>query len=358
MRALPVVLSIAVALLVTGCGSKSPESGAGALEILNVSYDPTREFYRDIDDAFVADWQKRTGQKVTVKQSHGGSGSQARAVIEGLQADVVTLALAYDIDSIQMHGKRLGADWQTRLPNNSAPYTSTIVFLVRKGNPKGIHDWNDLVRDGVSVITPNPKTSGGARWNYLAAWGYGLKQSLGSLDKLDDPSKAAAVERAQISAQEFVTRIYRNVPVLDSGARGATNTFVQRGIGDVLLAWENEALLAIRKLGPDNVELIVPSTSILAEPPVALVDTVVDRKGTRQVAEAYLHFLYSDAGQEIAAKNFFRPRTLAILEKYRSQFPAVDLFTVDQVFGGWSKAQATHFADGAIFDRLYGKHGT
>jgi sulfate transport system substrate-binding protein len=343
--------TLAALVLLTGCGGSSP--GGHSVEILNVSYDPTREFYRDIDTAFAADWQQHTGQKVTIKQSHGGSGSQARAVIDGLQADVVTLALAYDIDSIQLHGKRLGADWQRRLPNNSAPYTSTIVFLVRKGNPKGIHDWDDLAREGVSIVTPNPKTSGGARWNYLAAWGYVLKKDLGDFNKLDDPKYEQQVADAQKHAEQFVGEIYRHVPVLDSGARGATNTFVQRGIGDVLLAWENEALLAIHTLGPDKVEIVIPSISILAEPPVALVDTVVDRRGTRQVAEAYLQFLYTDAAQEMAAANYFRPRNHAALEKHREQFPELDLFTIDSVFGGWTKAQAEHFADRGKFDQLY-----
>jgi sulfate transport system substrate-binding protein len=349
-------IAFAGLLTLVGCGGSSDKSGgsAGHIELLNVSYDPTREFYRDFNEDFAKEWQAKTGETVTIKQSHGGSGSQARAVIDGLAADVVTLALAYDIDSIQRQGKRLGANWQTRFPENSAPYTSTIVFLVRKGNPKQIRDWPDLLKGDVSIITPNPKTSGGARWNYLAAWGYELKRKLGGdLTKLDDPAAAADVKAAEAAAQAFVSQLYRRVPVLDSGARGATNTFVQREIGDVLLAWENEALLAIRELGPDKVEMVVPSVSILAEPPVAVVDTVVDRRGTRQVAEAYLQHLYSPAGQELAAKHHFRPRNAAVLEENRDQFPPLDLFTVDQVFGGWDKANARHFADGAVFDQVY-----
>jgi sulfate transport system substrate-binding protein len=274
-------------------------------------------------------------------------------VIEGLDADVVTLALAYDIDKIQQSGKKLGADWQRRLPENSSPYTSAIVFLVRKGNPKNIRDWEDLIRSDVEVITPNPKTSGGARWNYLAAWGYKLNRELGGdLSKLDDPKSAEQVARAQASAEQFVMQIYGHVPVLDSGARGATNTFVQRAIGDVLIAWENEALLSIRELGPDRVEMIVPSISILAEPPVALVDTVVDRRGTRQVAEAYLQFLYTAPAQEIAAKHYFRPRDAAVFARYRETFQPLPTFTIDSAFGGWTKAQATHFDDGGAYDRL------
>ncbi|HEX7115593.1 MAG TPA: sulfate ABC transporter substrate-binding protein [Steroidobacter sp.] len=323
-------------------------------KLLNVSYDPTRELYRDVNAAFTRQWEARTGQKVRIQQSHGGSGSQARAVIDGLEADVVTLALAYDIDSIQRQGKRLGANWQTRFANNSAPYTSTIVFLVRQGNPKNIRDWPDLVRPGVTVVTPNPKTSGGARWNYLAAWGAVLHEALGGdWSKLDDPSAQEQVDAAQKKAEQFVAQLYRNVPVLDSGARGATNTFVQRQIGDVLLAWENEALLAIRELGPGSVEIVVPSVSILAEPPVAVVDTVVDRKGTRQIAEAYLQFLYTPEGQKLAANHYFRPRDPQVLERYREQFAPLELFTIGDVFGGWSLAHQTHFADGAMFDKIY-----
>lgn len=306
------------------------------VSLLNVSYDPTRELYQDFNKAFAAQWKSKSGDDLKVKQSHGGSGKQARGVIDGLGADVVTLALAYDIDEIANRGL-IAKDWQKRLPHNSAPYTSTIVFLVRKGNPKAIKDWNDLARPGVAVITPNPKTSGGARWNHLAAWGYALKQPAGN----------------EKTAQEFLGKIYKNVPVLDSGARGATTTFVERGIGDVLIAWENEALLAIKELGPDRVEIVAPSVSILAEPPVAVVDKVVDRRGTRKLAEAYLHYLFSDEGQEIAAKNYYRPTSEKIAKKYASQYPKLKLFTVDEVAGGWTKAQKTHFADGGIFDQIY-----
>jgi sulfate transport system substrate-binding protein len=344
--------------VLAACGGSTGDTGKGTdkhVTLLNVSYDPTRELYRDVNEEFTEEWQAQSGQQVTIKQSHGGSGSQARAVIDGLQADVVTLALAYDIDSIQRKGKRLGANWQTRFPDNSAPYTSTIVFLVRKGNPKQIHDWPDLLKPGVAIVTPNPKTSGGARWNYLAAWGAELRRGLhGDLSKLDDPRAAKEVADAQAAAQKFVAELYKRAPVLDSGARGATNTFVQREIGDVLLAWENEALLAIRELGPEKVEIVVPSVSILAEPPVAVVDTVVDRRGTRQIAEAYLQYLYSPAGQEIAAKHYFRPRNPQVLEKYREQFAPVELFTVDKVFGGWTAAHDKHFADGGVFDKMYG----
>jgi sulfate/thiosulfate-binding protein len=312
-------------------------TSAQNVKLLNVSYDPTRELYQDFNAAFAKFWQAKAGQNVTIEQSHGGSGKQGRAVIDGLQADVVTLALAYDIDAIAQNAKLLPADWQKRLPNNSTPYTSTIVFLVRKGNPKHIKDWDDLVKPGVSVITPNPKTSGGARWNYLAAWGYALKKSGGN----------------EAAAKDFVTKLYKNVPVLDSGARGATTTFVQREIGDVLLAWENEAFLSIKELGPYKVEIVVPSLSILAEPPVSIVDKVVDKKGTRKVAEAYLNYLYTPEGQEIAAKNFYRPRLEAVAKKYDSTFPKLNLITIDDTFGGWQKAQKTHFADGGIFDQIY-----
>lgn len=304
--------------------------------LLNVSYDPTRELYQDFNKAFSAQWKTKSNDNLTVRQSHGGSGKQARSVIDGLQADVVTLALAYDIDEIAERGL-LAKDWQKRLPHNSSPYTSTIVFLVRKGNPKGIKDWGDLAKPGVAVITPNPKTSGGARWNYLAAWGYALKQQGGS----------------DASAKEFVTKILKNVPVLDSGARGATTTFVERGIGDVLLAWENEAILAIKELGPDKFEIVAPSLSILAEPPVAVVDKVVDKRGTRAVAEAYLNYLYTDEGQEIAAQNYYRPISEKVSKEYAAQFPKVKLFTIDEAFGGWAKAQKTHFADGGSFDQIY-----
>jgi sulfate transport system substrate-binding protein len=307
------------------------------ITLLNVSYDPTRELYQEVNKAFAAQWKTKTGQSLTINQSHGGSGKQARAVIDGLQADVVTLGLAYDIDEIADRAGLLPKSWQSRLPENSSPYRSTIVLLVRKGNPKNIKNWDDIVRPGVSVITPNPKTSGGARWNYLAAWGYALRKNGGS-------------EKA---AREFVTRLYKNVPVLDSGARGATDTFVQRGIGDVLIAWENEALLAVKDLGGDKFEIVAPSQSILAEPPVAVVDKVVDKRGTRQVAQAYLEFLYSEQGQTIAAQHYYRPRLKAVAAKYAGQFPKINLFTIDQVFGGWQKAQRTHFADGGVFDQIY-----
>jgi sulfate/thiosulfate transport system substrate-binding protein len=309
---------------------------AADVSLLNVSYDPTRELYQDYNVAFAKQWKAKTGDNVTVKQSHGGSGKQARTVIDGLEADVVTLGLAYDIDAIAERGL-IKPDWQKRLQHNSSPYTSTIVFLVRKGNPKGIKDWGDLVKPGVSVITPNPKTSGGARWNYLAAWGYARKLPGGT----------------DASAQAFVSKLFKNVPVLDSGARGATTTFVERGIGDVLLAWENEALLAIKELGPNKVDIVAPSVSILAEPPVALVDKVADKHGTRKVAEAYLQYLYSDEGQEIAAKNYYRPTSEKILKKYAGQYPKVRLFTIDEVSGDWAKTQKTHFADGGLFDQIY-----
>ena len=311
---------------------------AADVTLLNVSYDPTRELYQDYNAAFAKYWQTKTGDKVTVKQSHGGSGKQARAIIDGLEADVATLALAYDVDQLNDKGKLIPKDWQKRLQHNSSPYTSTIVFLVRKGNPKKIRDWNDLVKPGISVITPNPKTSGGARWNYLAAWAYALKQN----------------NNDEAKAKEFVGKLFKNVPVLDSGARGSTTTFVERGIGDVLLAWENEAFLAKKELGPDKVEIIVPSLSILAEPPVTVVDKVVDRHRTRKVAEAYLQYLYSEEGQEIAAKNYYRPTLESVAKKYEAQFPKVSLITIDTVFGGWAKAQKTHFSDGGVFDQIYG----
>jgi sulfate/thiosulfate-binding protein len=313
----------------------APAGVAHAQTLLNVSYDPTRELYADVNAAFAKSWQSKTRQTVSIRQSHGGSGAQARSVIDGLEADVVTLALAYDIDAIAKAGL-VKADWQKRLPQNSSPYTSTIVFLVRKGNPKGIKDWSDLVKPGIQVITPNPKTSGGARWNYLAAWGYALKQPGGN----------------DQNARDFVARLFRNVPVLDSGARGATTTFVQRGLGDVLLAWENEAYLALDE-AKDKVDIVVPSLSILAEPPVTVVDSVVDRKKTRAVAEAYLQFLYSPEGQELAAKHHYRPRDEKVAAKYASRFAKVALFTIDELFGGWQKAQATHFADKGVFDQIY-----
>ncbi|UAJ11115.1 sulfate ABC transporter substrate-binding protein [Glacieibacterium megasporae] len=308
---------------------------AAPVTLLNVSYDPTRELYKDVDAAFAKAWQAKTGDVVTINQSHGGSGKQARSVIDGLEADVVTLALAYDIDEIADKAKLLPAAWQKRLPNNSTPYYSTIVFLVRKGNPKGIHDWNDLVKPGVAVITPNPKSSGGARWNYLAAWGYATK-TLGAA-----------------KAKDFVTKLYHNVPVLDSGARGSTTTFVQRGQGDVLLAWENEAYLATREAGGDAFEIVTPSVSVLAEPPVAVIDKNVDKHGTRKVAEAYLNYLYTPTAQEIIAKDFYRPRDPAVAAKYAAAFKPVQMFTIDRNFGGWAKTQAVHFADGGMFDQIF-----
>jgi sulfate/thiosulfate-binding protein len=323
-------IAAALALVVSLAGTVLAQSA-----VLNVSYDPTRELYQEFNAAFTKYWQGKTGQRVAIRQSHAGSGAQARAVIDGLDADVVTLALAYDIDAVAASGL-IKADWQKRLPQNSSPYTSTVVFLVRKGNPKGIKDWNDLLKPGVQIITPNPKTSGGARWNYLAAWGYALKQPGGS----------------EAKALDFVTQIYKRVPVLDSGARGATTTFVERGIGDVLLAWENEAYLA-KDEAKDKVDIVVPSISVLAEPPVAVVDKVVDRKGTRAVAEAYLQYLYTPEGQEIAAKNHYRPRDAKVAAKYASSFAAVKLFSIDETFGGWQKTQKTHFADGGTFDRIY-----
>ncbi|WP_295997725.1 sulfate ABC transporter substrate-binding protein [Rugamonas sp.] len=309
---------------------------AAEVTLLNVSYDPTRELYQDVNTAFAKDWKAKTGATVKIKQSHGGSGKQARSVIDGLEADVVTLALAYDIDAVAEKGLT-AKDWQKRLQHNSAPYTSTIVFLVRKGNPKGIKDWSDLSKPGVAVITPNPKTSGGARWNYLAAYGYALRQPGGS----------------DASAREFLKKLYKNVPVLDSGARGATTTFVERGIGDVLIAWENEAYLAVKELGPNKVEIVAPSVSILAEPPVAVVDKVVDRHGTRKVAEAYLNFLYTDQAQELIAKNYYRPAVDKEAKKYAAAFPNIKLFTLADVAGDWSTAQKTHFADGGVFDQIY-----
>ena len=305
--------------------------------LLNVSYDPTRELYADFNAAFAKHWKAKTGETVAIKQSHGGSGKQARAVIDGLEADVVTLALAYDVDALAEHGNLIPKDWQRRLPHNSAPYTSTIVFLVRKGNPKAVRDWDDLVQPGISVITPNPKTSGGARWNYLAAWGYALKK----------------FGNDEAKAKDFVSRLYANVPVLDSGARGSTITFTERGIGDVFISWENEAYLALKEFGPEKFEIVVPSVSILAEPPVTVVDKVVDKRGTRKVAEAYLQYLYSDEGQDIAGRNYYRPRDGKAVAKYAKTFSKVNLFTIDEVFGGWQKAQKTHFADGGVFDKIY-----
>lgn len=320
----------ALALMPRAAGTQQPPT------LLNVSYDPTREFYREFNAAFVARWRAETSQSIRVNTSHGGSGRQARAVIDGLQADVVTLALAYDVDEIAARGL-IAPGWQARLPHNSAPYTSTIVFLVRKGNPKAIRDWGDLIRPGIAVITPNPKTSGGARWNYLAAWAWALRQPGGD---------AAAAER-------FVSSLFRNVPVLDTGARGSTTTFVQRAQGDVLLAWENEAHLALQEFGAANLDIVYPPLSILAEPSVAVVDSLVDRRGTRAIAEAYLRNLYSRQGQEIAARHFYRPRETDILAANAQRFPRMELITVDGAFGGWANAQRTHFADGGVFDRIY-----
>ncbi|TAK35359.1 MAG: sulfate ABC transporter substrate-binding protein [Chloroflexota bacterium] len=365
-RLIPLLALATVALAVIGCGQSTSSSAApagdqrtearqagsssaatpsvapasspaakAAVEILNVSYDPTRELYKEFNGAFAKYWKDKTGQSVTVKQSHGGSGTQARSVADGLEADVVTLALAYDIDALSEVGL-IPANWQTRLANNSSPYFSTIVFLVRKGNPKGIKDWDDLVKPGVSVITPNPKTSGGARWNYLAAWGYALRQNG------NDETKAKG----------FVARLFKNVPVLDSGARGATTTFVERGLGDVFISWENEAFLALNELGKDRFEIVVPSVSILAEPPVSVVDKVVDKRGTRNVAQAYLEYLYTEEGQKIAAKHYYRPRLASVAAASAGQFPKVNLFAIEE-FGGWQKAQKTHFADGGTFDQIY-----
>jgi sulfate/thiosulfate transport system substrate-binding protein len=332
MRTLALTLLIAAAA--SSCtGRWAPKS----VTLLNVSYDPTRELYEEFNKQFAAHWKDKTGDEVKIRQSHGGSGKQARSVIDGLEADVVTLALAYDIDQIAEKGGALPVNWQSRLPNNSSPYTSTIVLLVRKGNPKGIRDWGDLIKPGVSVITPNPKTSGGARWNYLAAWAWALRQPGGNDAK----------------ARDFVTRLYRNVPVLDAGARGSSTTFVERGIGDVLIAWENEALLAVKELGAGKFEVVAPSISILAEPPVAVIDKVAGRHGTKAVAQGYLEYLYTEAGQETVARHFYRPRAQAVSAKYASQFPKLNLVTIDEMFGGWKKAHATHFADGRLFDQIY-----
>ncbi|MDO8462422.1 MAG: sulfate ABC transporter substrate-binding protein [Deltaproteobacteria bacterium] len=326
-------IHITLAILLLGLSAQAAD-----FQLLNVSYDPTRELYQEVNAAFAQYWKGKTGDNVTVQQSHGGSGKQARAVIDGLEADVVTLALAYDIDAISEKAGFLPKDWQGRLPNQSAPYTSTVVFLVRKENPKSIHDWNDLVKPGVSVITANPKTSGGARWNYLAAWGYALKK----------------FGNDETKARLFMAQLYKNVPVLDSGARGSTITFVERGIGDVLITWENEAILAIKERGKDKFEIVAPSISILAEPPVALIDKVVDKKKTRTVAQAYLQYLYSEEGQEIAAKHYYRPRLAKVTAKYADRFPKIKLFTINELFGGWSKAQKNHFSDGGLFDQIYG----
>jgi sulfate transport system substrate-binding protein len=339
LRARARLFPLAAAAITLMCLSLPRLAQAASVTLLNVSYDPTRELYEDFDKAFAAYWQTKTGDTVTINQSHGGSGAQARAVIDGLQADVVTLALAYDIDALATKAQLLPANWQARLPENSTPYTSTVVFLVRKGNPKNIHDWGDLIRPGVEVITANPKTSGGARWNYLAAWAWALKQPGGN----------------DATAEAYVKKLYEHVPVLDTGSRGATITFVEKGTGDVLLAWENEAFLAVRELGPDKFDIVAPSLSILAEPPVSIVDKNVDAHGTRTVATEYLKYLYSKEGQEIAAKHFYRPRDPEIAAKYSKQFPALNMVTIDGLFGGWAKAQATHFADHGTFDRIYGQ---
>ncbi|MFM9280296.1 sulfate ABC transporter substrate-binding protein [Paenibacillus jiagnxiensis] len=347
-KGLLIGLSLVLTAMLAACGGSSAgndtaasQGGTGGtapkeVELLNVSYDPTRELYEAYNKAFAAHWEQEEGQKVTIKQSHGGSGKQSRSVLDGLQADVVTLALGYDIDALQQKGL-IQEGWQSKYEHNSSPYTSTIVLLVRKGNPKGIKDWNDLTKDGVEVITPNPKTSGGARWNYLAAWGYALKHN----------------NNDEAKAQEFVKELFTHVPVLDSGARGATTTFVERGIGDVLIAWENEALLSVQELGEDKFDIVYPSVSILAEPPVAVVDKVVDKKGTRKVAEAYLEYLYSEEGQTIAAENFYRPTLDSVAEQFKDSFPAIELFTLQDVFGTWQETQEKHFNDGGIFDQIY-----
>jgi sulfate/thiosulfate-binding protein len=357
------LFSLLVLAALVGCGGQansSTEVGGKEgreIKLLNVSYDPTREFYNEFNESFAKYWNLKTGDTLTIEQSHGGSGKQARAVIDGLEADVVTLALAYDIDAIADNSDLLDKDWQKKLLHNSSPYTSTIVFLVRKGNPKGIKDWSDLVKDGVEVITPNPKTSGGARWNYLAAWGYILKQELGGFEKLADESAKDAVATAHVKAKEFVTALFKHVPVLDSGARGSTNTFVQSGIGDVLLAWENEAFLAVeeaKKAGKDELEIVVPSLSILAEPPVAVVDKVAEKHGTAEVAKAYLEHLYTPQGQQLAAKHFYRPAIeKSITAEQRKQFTDVELFSITEVFGDWRSAQKEHFDDGGVFDQIY-----
>ncbi len=341
------VVVLSAAVLLAGCsggsetakqttGGTTNAAGGKTIELLNVSYDPTRELYEEFNKEFAKHWKEKTGDTVVVKQSHGGSGKQGRSVIDGLEADVLTLALAYDIDEVAAAGL-VNKDWQKRLKDNASPYTSTIVFLVRKGNPKGIKDWNDLVKDGVQVITPNPKTSGGARWNFLAAWAYALKQNN------NDEKKA----------QEFVGKLFKNVPVLDSGARASTTTFVERKIGDVLLAWENEAFLSIKELGPNQVEIVVPSLSILAEPPITVVDKVANKRGTREVSQAYLEYLYTEKGQELAAKHFYRPRLPSVADKHKDKFPKLNLVTIDEQFGGWDKAQKKFFSDGGVFDQIY-----
>lgn len=372
------ILATFVVVLSLGCKQEGP-SGSGtsassvqnaaskdaaptaaapkSVKLLNVSYDPTRELYAEFNKVFAEHWKKTTGQTVEAQHTHGGSGGQSRAVIQGLDADVVTLALAPDIDAIAEKANLLPKEWRSRLPNNSSPYTSTIVFLVRKGNPKGIRDWADLAKPDVKIITPNPKTSGGAQWNYLAAWGYALKRELGSLDKLKDPAAKEAVAKAQEKAREFVGQVFNHakLPTLDPGARDATNTFVKREMGDVLLAWENEALMQTKEMGGGKFEVVVPSVSILAEPPVAMLDKIVDKHGIRKVAQAYLEYLYTPEGQEIVAKHFYRPTQVQVAEKYASQFPKLELFTVDAVFGSWQNAKKEHFANGGTFDAAYSK---
>jgi sulfate transport system substrate-binding protein len=353
--ALVAIVAAIVSVVSTDCDSTSAStSGGKSVSLLNVSYDPTREFYAEFNSSFAAYWQQQSGQTVSIEQSHGGSGKQARSVIDGLKADVVTLALAYDIDAISDKAGLLPKDWQSKLPHNCSPYTSTIVFLVRKGNPKQIKNWDDLVKHGVEVITPNPKTSGGARWNYLAAWGYALRRELGDLAKLSDPAAKAEVEAAQTKAKAFVAELYKHVPVLDTGARGATNTFVNNGIGDVLLAWENEAFLSIKEAGPGEFEIVAPSVSILAEPPVAVVEKVTEKNGTSAIAKAYLEHLYSPQGQQLAANHFYRPAIeMSVSAEQRQQVVQIELFKIENVFGGWAKAQAEHFDDGGSFDQIY-----
>lgn len=339
---------------IIGLGMCTSGTIAQTRTMLNVSYDPTRELYKDFNAEFAKMWKEKTGQTVEVKMSHGGAGKQARAVIDGLEADVVTLALAYDIDAISEKADLMPREWQSRLPNASSPYTSTIVFLVRKGNPENIRDWDDLLKPGIEVITPNPKTSGGARWNYLAAWGFALQKELGDLAKLDDPDAAEEVKAAQEKAREFVTELFHRVPVLDTGARGSTTTFVQRGIGDVLLAWENEAFLAVEELGKDKFEIVVPSISIRAEPPVTLIDKFADKHANRDLAQAYLEYLYSPVGQRLAAKHYYRPYDPSQADpEDLKRFPEVELLSIDAVFGGWKKVQQEHFDDGGVFDQIY-----
>lgn len=345
--------------ILLGCSSDSPEATQGGSEVklLNVSYDPTREFYSEFNESFAKYWEEKAGQRIVVDQSHGGSGKQARAVVEGLEADIISLALAGDIDTIAKTSKLLERDWQSKLPHNSSPYTSTIVFLVRKGNPKNIRDWNDLIRDGVEVITPNPKTGGGARWNYLAAWGYILKKELGDFKVLRDPNRAAEIDRAETKARTYLKALYEHVPILDTAARGATNTFLQRKIGDVLLTWENEAFLALKEMGSGEVELVVPSLSILAEPPVAVVTKNAARHGTEQVARAYLEYLYSDTAQRLAAKHFYRPRSSEVLtEEVQKGFAQVELFLLSDIAADWNEVQEKHFKDRTgIFDQILKK---